>query len=272
MDSRSDTFALALVAFHMLTGKLPFAEGSAQETMILRLTDRPFTLAETRPDVPWPPALEAVMERGLSREAALRPATAGEFAAAFAAAVDGMPAIEGEADGATRVIGAVPATRVGAAVEGRDADDGTEHASFHGGGPGAPALARDDHRRRGGRVARGGSGDGSCRTEECGIGDRHADAEFPAAAGYHRAPGHERARDRHEGRDPGAESGDRARGGASDAAARAREASGRTAGRTARVAAGRTAGGAVGRAIPAPTPRPRRRPNARATRCAALRR
>ncbi len=113
VDSRSDTFALALVAFHMLTGKLPYAEGSAQETMIRRLTDRPFTLAETRPDVPWPPALEAVMERGLSREAASRPATAGEFAAAFAAAVEGMPAIEGEADGATRVIGAVPATRVG---------------------------------------------------------------------------------------------------------------------------------------------------------------
>ncbi len=113
VDARSDTFALALVAFHILTGKLPYAEGSAQETMIRRLTDRPRTLAETRPGVAWPPALEAVMERGLNRESSGRPASSGEFAAAFAGAVEGMAPIEGDVDGATKVIGAVPATRVG---------------------------------------------------------------------------------------------------------------------------------------------------------------
>jgi serine/threonine-protein kinase len=112
VDARSDTFALALVAFHILTGKLPYAEGSAQETMIRRLTDRPRTLAETRPGVAWPPALESVMERGLNRESSGRPASSGEFAAAFAGAVEGMAPIEGDVDGATKVIGAVPATRV----------------------------------------------------------------------------------------------------------------------------------------------------------------
>jgi len=90
VDARSDTFALALVAFHVLTGKLPYAEGSAQETMIRRLTDRPRTLAETRPGVPWPPALEHVMERGLNREASGRPASSGEFAAAFAGAMNNV--------------------------------------------------------------------------------------------------------------------------------------------------------------------------------------
>jgi serine/threonine-protein kinase len=112
VDARSDTFALALVAFHALTGSLPYAEGSAQETMIRRLTDKPRTLGETRPGVQWPPALERAVAQGLERDAHLRPATSGEFAANFAAATEGMAAMADGLEGATHVMSAVPATRV----------------------------------------------------------------------------------------------------------------------------------------------------------------
>jgi len=114
VDSRSDTFALALVGFHMLTGTLPYEEGTAQETMIRRLTDRAHTLSEARPGVPWPPALEQTIAGALEREAAKRPASSGEFAAAFSKSVEGLETAE--EGGATHVMGAVPRTRV---------DDGT---------------------------------------------------------------------------------------------------------------------------------------------------
>ena len=54
LDGRSDIYSLALVAFNMLTGTLPFPSDSAQEAMIMRLTDQPQTLAEMKPDVAWP--------------------------------------------------------------------------------------------------------------------------------------------------------------------------------------------------------------------------
>ena len=41
LDGRSDIYSLALVAFNMLTGKLPFPSDTAQESMIMRLTDKP---------------------------------------------------------------------------------------------------------------------------------------------------------------------------------------------------------------------------------------
>jgi len=109
VDARSDLYALALVAFNMLTGTLPFAGGSAQETLIRRLTDKPRTLSEVRPGASWPPALERLIARSLDRDAAARPASAGAFAAEFAKAVAGL---ELDPEGKTAVLSAVPATRV----------------------------------------------------------------------------------------------------------------------------------------------------------------
>ena len=40
---------LGLVAFAMMTGKLPFPAETVQESMIARLTDRPKPLAEMKP-------------------------------------------------------------------------------------------------------------------------------------------------------------------------------------------------------------------------------
>jgi hypothetical protein len=91
LDGRSDTYSLALVAFNMLTGKLPFPAETAQETMIMRLTDEPKTLAEMKPDVPWTQEVQAVMSRALTRDAKDRYAHANEFGRDLYRAVEAMP-------------------------------------------------------------------------------------------------------------------------------------------------------------------------------------
>jgi hypothetical protein len=120
LDGRSDIYSLGLVTFHMLTGGLPFPSETAQESMIMRLTDRPKALAEIRPETAWTPEVQAVMDRALERDAKLRYQTAGEFGRALLAAMDTMPAWDAGAAG-TLVMGgggdAVPPTRVAGSGE-----------------------------------------------------------------------------------------------------------------------------------------------------------
>jgi serine/threonine-protein kinase len=123
LDGRSDTYSLGLVAYNMLTGKLPFPSESAQESMIMRLTDNPRPLAAMKPETPWPADVQAVMDRALARDASARYRNAIDFGMALYNAIDRMPetrAMEGgtqvieRGDSATRRLGdsAVPATRV----------------------------------------------------------------------------------------------------------------------------------------------------------------
>jgi serine/threonine protein kinase len=114
VDGRSDLYSLALVAFHMLTGELPFPAATTQTSMIMRLTEKPRLLAETKPDVAWPDDVQTVMSKALEREASKRYATPREFGRALYAAIEKMPVHpSGVAD--TRVIDAAalePATEV----------------------------------------------------------------------------------------------------------------------------------------------------------------
>ena len=57
----------------------------------MRLTEPPRRLAEIRPEVPWSPAVQAVMDHALQRDAALRYASASEFGRALSAAVRQQP-------------------------------------------------------------------------------------------------------------------------------------------------------------------------------------
>jgi eukaryotic-like serine/threonine-protein kinase len=94
LDGRSDLYALGLVTFNMLTGMLPFPGQTTQEALLKRLTDRPLSLAEARPDLYWPPALQTALDRALSRLASDRYQHASEFGSAIVAAVAGMSADE----------------------------------------------------------------------------------------------------------------------------------------------------------------------------------
>jgi serine/threonine-protein kinase len=126
LDGRSDIYALGLVAFNLLTGTLPFPADSQQESMIMRLTEKPVTLAEARPEVAWPADLQTVMDKVLERDVDARYRTATEFGREFARAVGRMPSkVTGRF--ATPTIGSVPVaaaqvppTRVAAAAKGRN--------------------------------------------------------------------------------------------------------------------------------------------------------
>jgi serine/threonine-protein kinase len=108
LDGRSDIYSLGLVAFNCLTGLLPFPSNSAQEAMIMRLTDEPKTLAEMKPDIQWPAALQKVMDKVLMRDAELRYQKSSDFGRDIAKAVENMPAAVAAAEG-TMVMGAAPA-------------------------------------------------------------------------------------------------------------------------------------------------------------------
>ena len=113
LDGRSDVYSLALVAFAALTGKLPFPSETVQESMIMRLTERPRTLAELKPDVNWPAQLQAVMDRGLARDAVDRYASAAEFGRDVERAIERMPqTVATEAKTSIIVTPDVPVTRI----------------------------------------------------------------------------------------------------------------------------------------------------------------
>ncbi len=95
LDGRSDIYSLGLVFYRMLTGVLPFQADSAQETMIKRLTDEPLPLAAARPDITFPAALQAVLDKALARMPTERYANASQFGRDAEAAVGGMAGARG---------------------------------------------------------------------------------------------------------------------------------------------------------------------------------
>ena len=114
LDGRSDIYSLGLVAFNIMTGRLPFPSRTAQESVIMRLTEPPVRLAQMRPQIAWTPKVQEVMDRALQRDAALRFASANEFGRALSAAVQGLSSVA--PSGTTKVMDEpdawVPPTRV----------------------------------------------------------------------------------------------------------------------------------------------------------------
>ena len=81
LDGRSDVYALAIVAFELFTGQLPFTGKSAQETMIARLRGAPMPLRAVRGELPA--KLEAVISKALSVNPADRYGSMAEMAHAL---------------------------------------------------------------------------------------------------------------------------------------------------------------------------------------------
>ncbi len=85
LDARSDIYALAVLAFELFTGQLPFAGKSAQETMIARLRGAPLPLRAVKADLPA--KLEAVITKSLAVNPAERYGSMAELAHAFESTV-----------------------------------------------------------------------------------------------------------------------------------------------------------------------------------------
>ncbi len=117
LDGRSDVYALGLVTFHMLTGALPFPSATVQESMIMRLTERPRTLSEARAGVEWPAELQAVLDRALAREAKDRYGDARQFRHDLVAAITRMPGGDAASAGTLLMHAPIPATRVAAPLD-----------------------------------------------------------------------------------------------------------------------------------------------------------
>jgi serine/threonine-protein kinase len=153
LDGRSDVYSLGLVTFVMLTGKLPFPSETAQEAMLMRLMEKPKTLAEMRPDLSFPPELQGVFDKVLARDMTQRYAVAGEFGADLvrAAQAGGVAVPRQSPYGAVTTAmdamaagkaGTVPATRVAPAVEPPTLPRGPGGAEGPSAPPPAPARKR----------------------------------------------------------------------------------------------------------------------------------
>ena len=94
LDERSDLYALALIAFRVLTGEGAFKANAAGDALMARMLGKPRALAEVLPDVAWPSGLQAAFDRALSADPAARYADAMEFVAELDAAVSEMPLTE----------------------------------------------------------------------------------------------------------------------------------------------------------------------------------
>jgi serine/threonine-protein kinase len=81
VDGRTDQYALACVAFLLLTGTLPFERDEALATMYAHLKEPVPSLARLRPELPE--AVDAVIARGLAKAAGERYDKCGDFAAAL---------------------------------------------------------------------------------------------------------------------------------------------------------------------------------------------
>ncbi len=88
----ADQYALAVVAYVLLAGKLPFDAETLYQMMHKHLNDAPTPLQAFRADLPLP--ISTVLERALSKEPEGRFPSVSAFADAFAQAVDGGGGIE----------------------------------------------------------------------------------------------------------------------------------------------------------------------------------
>ena len=75
---QTDQYALACVAFTMLTGKMLFARDEPMAVLMAHLTDPPPSLTALRPDLPY--AVDQVMGRALAKAPQDRFSSCGEFA------------------------------------------------------------------------------------------------------------------------------------------------------------------------------------------------
>ncbi len=89
VDGRGDQYSLACMTFECLTGRLPFPRDNQVAVITAHLTAEPPSLTELRPGLP--PALDAVVARGMAKTPEERYATCSEFVAALRAATTPVP-------------------------------------------------------------------------------------------------------------------------------------------------------------------------------------
>jgi len=77
VDGRSDIYSLGVLAYQMLTGRVPFTGGNSMALLLKHLTERPRPIGDLRPDVPR--ALSDAIDRALMKDREDRWPTAAAF-------------------------------------------------------------------------------------------------------------------------------------------------------------------------------------------------
>ena len=86
VGEQADAYSLATIAYHLLTGVLPFPGRSPRELFQQLLTQSPIPLNEAVKGLKFSKEIEAAVMTGLERDLTKRWKTVGEFARAFCAA------------------------------------------------------------------------------------------------------------------------------------------------------------------------------------------
>jgi serine/threonine-protein kinase len=102
----SDRYALAVVAFELLTGRRPFAANHPAAQARAHVEDSVPSASATGGGLP--PRVDRVLSAGMAKDPAQRPATAAEFLDALEEALDGEVAPAGPATAVTAPVTATP--------------------------------------------------------------------------------------------------------------------------------------------------------------------
>jgi serine/threonine-protein kinase len=87
VDARADLYSVAVILYELLGGRLPYTGNSYAEVVVKAKGETPPPLLTVNPSVP--PALAAVVDKGLSKAAGQRFATAKELATALRVSLQG---------------------------------------------------------------------------------------------------------------------------------------------------------------------------------------
>jgi serine/threonine-protein kinase len=142
IDARTDIYALGIMLFEMLTGRVPFTAETPYQLMFAHVQQQPPTVREVRDDVK--PPIDQVVLKALAKDPAQRYGSAGELSAAFRAAVGGdsyapglSAALAAAAQGAAPTPAPIPSTLNMTAPERIPTAKGTQTLPIDAAGPNA---------------------------------------------------------------------------------------------------------------------------------------
>lgn len=92
VNEQADVYSLATIAYHLLTGQLPYPGKNPRELFQQLLSKPPLPLSQASKSLRFAPELEAVVMRGLDRDLHKRYATVEDFAKEFCRAARSEPA------------------------------------------------------------------------------------------------------------------------------------------------------------------------------------